>query len=248
MGFDLSAVLGHRLDGNSYDKVMSRNTSQSEYMLLFRGTSWHEGLSSEMVQTVMNQWYDWFEQLVEQGRATSGHPLAYQGKIVSGKKGHTVVDGPFVESKEGDRWLFSPFKSKVKRRPSRSPGIARDLNTACRWKSDLSWNSALRARLRVKPPSSRRVGLSSDKLLRNRNGRVCSRLYQAPSHLHGARLTGASTFFEFSVQRDYQRRRDHSWSAQEFLNDEADVVSAETKRVAHGDAHLCFTSGPGDVI
>jgi hypothetical protein len=111
-----------------------------------------------MVQTVMNQWYDWFEQLVEQGRATSGHPLAYQGKIVPGKKGHTVVDGPFVESKEGDRWLFSPFKSKVKRRPSRSPGIARDLNTACRWKSDLSWNSALRARLRVKPPSSRRVG------------------------------------------------------------------------------------------
>jgi hypothetical protein len=100
VGFDLSAVLGHRLDGNSYDKVMSRNTSQSEYMLLFRGTSWHEGLSSEMVQTVMNQWYDWFEQLVEQGRATSGHPLAYQGKIVSGKKGHTVVDGPFVESKE----------------------------------------------------------------------------------------------------------------------------------------------------
>jgi hypothetical protein len=30
----------------------------------------------------------------------AGHPLAYQGKIVSGKKGHTVVDGPFVESKE----------------------------------------------------------------------------------------------------------------------------------------------------
>jgi hypothetical protein len=45
VGFDLSAVLGHRLDGNSYDKVMSRNTSQSEYLLLFRGTSWHEGLS-----------------------------------------------------------------------------------------------------------------------------------------------------------------------------------------------------------
>jgi hypothetical protein len=74
--------------------------SESEYMLLFRGTSWHQGLSSETVQAVMNQWYDWFEQLVEQGRATSGRPLAYQGKIVSGKKGHTVIDGPFVESKE----------------------------------------------------------------------------------------------------------------------------------------------------
>ena len=69
-------------------------------MLLFRGTDWHKGLSSETVQTVMNQWYDWFERLAEQGKASSGHPLAYEGKIVSGKKGHTVVDGPFVESKE----------------------------------------------------------------------------------------------------------------------------------------------------
>jgi hypothetical protein len=30
-------------------------------MLLFRGTSWHQGLSSETVQAVMNQWYDWFD-------------------------------------------------------------------------------------------------------------------------------------------------------------------------------------------
>ena len=82
--------------------------SESEYMLLFRGTSWHQGLSSETVQAVMNQWYDWFEQLVEQGRATSGRPLAYQGKIVSGKKGPTVIDGPFVESKEAIGGYFSP--------------------------------------------------------------------------------------------------------------------------------------------
>jgi hypothetical protein len=61
-------------------------------MLLFRGTGWHKGLSSETVHAVMNQWDAWFEQLVEQGRATSGRPLAYQGKIVSGKKGLTVID------------------------------------------------------------------------------------------------------------------------------------------------------------
>jgi len=55
-------VLGHRLDDNSRDKVMSKNIrrSESESMLLFRGTSWHQGLSSETVQAVMNQWYDWF--------------------------------------------------------------------------------------------------------------------------------------------------------------------------------------------
>jgi hypothetical protein len=81
---------------------MSRNISrsESEYMLLFRGTDWHKGLPSGTVQAVMNRWYDWFDGLVEQGRAISGHPLAYEGKIVSGKKGHTIIDGPFVESKE----------------------------------------------------------------------------------------------------------------------------------------------------
>ena len=84
---------------NSHDNIMSRNISQSEpkYMLLFRGTGWHNGLSSETVQTVMNQWYDWFERLVEQGRATSGHPLAYEGKIVSRIRTASDED---VESKE----------------------------------------------------------------------------------------------------------------------------------------------------
>ena len=50
LGFDLSAVLGHRLDGSSYDQGHEQKylQSESEYMLLFRGTSWHEGLSSEI--------------------------------------------------------------------------------------------------------------------------------------------------------------------------------------------------------
>ena len=79
---------------------MITNTPRSDYMLLFRGTDWHKGLSQESVQTVMNQWYDWFDRLAQEGRATSGHPLAYEGKVVSGKTGRTVVDGPFMESKE----------------------------------------------------------------------------------------------------------------------------------------------------
>jgi hypothetical protein len=75
VGFDLSAVLGHRLDGNSYDKVMRRNTSQSEYMLLFRGTSWHEGLSSEMVQTVMNSVARPVSQIFGKWSTTCSHAL-----------------------------------------------------------------------------------------------------------------------------------------------------------------------------
>jgi hypothetical protein len=72
----------------------------SEYMLLFRGTDWDRGLSSEDIQNVMNRWIAWFDRLTEQGKARAGQPLTDQGKVISGKKGQTVLDGPFAESKE----------------------------------------------------------------------------------------------------------------------------------------------------
>jgi hypothetical protein len=188
------------------------------------------------------------EQLVEQGRATSGRPLSYQGKIVSGKKGHTVIDGFFVESKEAIGGYFLLHVAN-EGEAIKLPSIARDWNTASRWKFDLSWNSALRASLRLKPPSSCPVELASDKLTTEPKWRSL----EGPSVKRPATFTGASAraplqICEFSVQRDHQCRRDHSWLAQEFPNDEADVVSAETKRVAHGEAHLFFTSGLGDII
>jgi hypothetical protein len=42
----------------------------------------------------------WFERLKQQGKAMAGQPLEREGKIVSGKNGRTVADGPFAESKE----------------------------------------------------------------------------------------------------------------------------------------------------
>ena|SRR3979490_3462977 len=79
---------------------MSTKTTPSEYMLLFRGTHWDKGLSNEDIQNVMGRWIAWFERLTQQGKAKAGQPLAETGKIVSGKKGGTVADGPFAESKE----------------------------------------------------------------------------------------------------------------------------------------------------
>jgi len=38
--------------------------------------------------------------LKQEGKCAGGHPLRDEGKVVSGKKGRTVADGPFVESKE----------------------------------------------------------------------------------------------------------------------------------------------------
>lgn len=79
---------------------MSTPTTKSEYMLLFRGTHWDKNLSPEELQNVMGQWTAWFDRLIEQGKIKSAHPLMDEGKIVTWKKGQTVADGPFAESKE----------------------------------------------------------------------------------------------------------------------------------------------------
>ncbi len=74
--------------------------SQNGYMLLFRGTDWHNGLSPEEMQKVSDQWMAWFKRLTDQGKAIAGKPLEREGKVVSGKNGRVVSDGPFAESKE----------------------------------------------------------------------------------------------------------------------------------------------------
>jgi hypothetical protein len=84
---------------------MSTQTA-SEYMLLFRGTHWHEGLSPEEIQQVVNQMKAWFDRLTAEGKAKAGKPLFHEGKIVSQKNGRSVVDGPFAESKEAIGGFF----------------------------------------------------------------------------------------------------------------------------------------------
>jgi hypothetical protein len=79
---------------------MSTQETTSEYMLLFRGNGWDRKLSPEEVQQAMSKWTVWFEQLVEEGKIKSAHPLIHEGRIVSQKKGQPVADGPFAESKE----------------------------------------------------------------------------------------------------------------------------------------------------
>ena len=73
----------------------------SAYMLLFRGTGWDKPLSPEEVQEVMTRWDAWMDRLSQQRKMKGGQALdRYEGKLVSGKGGKTVADGPFAESKE----------------------------------------------------------------------------------------------------------------------------------------------------
>jgi hypothetical protein len=74
--------------------------SKNPYMLIFRNTDWHNGLSPEQMQQVATQWMGWFKRLSDQGKVIAGNPLEPAGKIVSGKGGRVVADGPFAESKE----------------------------------------------------------------------------------------------------------------------------------------------------
>ena len=80
--------------------------AKSEHILLFRGTNWHKGLSPEEIQEVVKQMYAWLDRLTAEGKAKVGKPLFPEGKIVSQKKGRSVADGPFAESKEAIGGFF----------------------------------------------------------------------------------------------------------------------------------------------
>jgi len=79
---------------------MSTPTSTSEYLLLFRRTDWDRNLSPEEAQKVLGQFMSWMERLTKEGKFKAGQPLESEGRVVTGKNGRNVADGPFAESKE----------------------------------------------------------------------------------------------------------------------------------------------------
>jgi hypothetical protein len=83
-----------------------KTQARSEYMLLFRGTDWHMGLSPQEIDQVVNRMKSWFDRLTAEGKAKAGKPLFHEGKIVSQKYGRLVIDGPFAETKEAIGGFF----------------------------------------------------------------------------------------------------------------------------------------------
>jgi hypothetical protein len=80
--------------------LMNTPASTSEYMVLFRSTAWERGLSPDELQKTITETMSWFDQLFQQGKVRGAQPLHEEGKIISGKHGRVVADGPFAESKE----------------------------------------------------------------------------------------------------------------------------------------------------
>lgn len=103
-----------------------RTTEKIDYLLLFRGTDWDWGLSDDVRRQVVADWYAWFDRLRQEGRCAGGHPLREEGKIVSGKKGRTIADGPFAESKEavgGYFYLQVADEAEAVRIAQQCPGL-----------------------------------------------------------------------------------------------------------------------------
>lgn len=79
---------------------MDTQKARSEFMLLFRGKKWDEGVSLEECQRRIERVMAWLDGLKATGKVKGGQPLSTDNRIVSAKKGKVVADGPFPESKE----------------------------------------------------------------------------------------------------------------------------------------------------
>ena len=79
-------------------------SDKNEYLVISRG-QWDEDKSPERIQQAIDDFYDWRDRLVAEGRMKSGQRLARPAKLVS-RQG--VTDGPFAEAKEiiGGYWFF----------------------------------------------------------------------------------------------------------------------------------------------
>lgn len=69
-------------------------------MLMIVGYDWDKKLPPAEARQAIEQMMEWCHGLKKQGVAPSFSPLARMGKIVAGKKGSSVMDGPFMEAKE----------------------------------------------------------------------------------------------------------------------------------------------------
>lgn len=76
---------------------IDKNSPLNQYLLIFRGKDWDEGLAPGEIQQVLDRFMDWSQGLVNSGKLEGGQALARTGSIIT--RG-SVSDGPFAESKE----------------------------------------------------------------------------------------------------------------------------------------------------
>ena len=68
-----------------------------QFIFLFRGKDWDEGVPPDKLQALMDRFTDWAQGVIDSGKARGGQALARSGVVVT-RRG--VSDGPFAETKE----------------------------------------------------------------------------------------------------------------------------------------------------
>lgn len=79
---------------------MSTTNTTSEFLFLFRGGDWDRSLSPGELQNTLGGFMAWFDRLSAEGTLKGGQPLMDDARIVSGRNGRNIADGPYAESKE----------------------------------------------------------------------------------------------------------------------------------------------------
>jgi hypothetical protein len=80
--------------------MTTTGTESRSFMLLLRGGVSNRDLSPDQMQQQIGRYMNWIEKLRRDGHFVAGEPLDETGKVLSGKNGTTITDGPFTESKE----------------------------------------------------------------------------------------------------------------------------------------------------
>jgi len=83
---------------------MTEKTPPSQFLVISRG-QWDADKSPEEIQEAIDDFYLWYDRLVQEGKVKPGQRLATQARLVA-RSGTT--DGPFTEAKEiiGGYWFI----------------------------------------------------------------------------------------------------------------------------------------------
>ena len=60
---------------------MSEPSPLAEYLVISRG-QWNESLSREEIEKAIDQFYQWLDRLVDEGKMRRGQSLTYAGKTI----------------------------------------------------------------------------------------------------------------------------------------------------------------------
>src|SRR5690606_34008535 len=86
---------------------MEENTrspeGKPEYLLIFRDTGWEDRLSPDELQTTIDKFVNWLNDLNARGVLKNARPLQPEGVVITGTN---ISDGPFTESKEAVGGFF----------------------------------------------------------------------------------------------------------------------------------------------